>query len=159
MNPSRLLRDRRRGSAKYLRNVGQLFSIGKAHGAQDALGLGADHRQHRAAATSTCSWSATSSSRTAGSHHVFYIDSDTTLDPRGVFHAYLRIRADSSPRSHERRDPPRAEPGAAILANAVMVDIEKDLDVYAARSRASLPDMRVSEPAGRVSARSSQVEA
>lgn len=113
--------------AKYERNVGQFFTIGQEYGAKmfwvsvpiiSPLGRSEYMQLVRAI-----------QERTAGKHHVFYIDSDKTLSPGGVFHEYLRINGQLT--QVRVSDGIHLEPpGASILANAVLLDVEKVLHVY-----------------------------
>ena len=67
--------------------------------------------------------------RTAGQHHVFYIDSDKTLSPGGVYHEFLRINGQIV--QVRVGDGVHLEPpGSSLLANAVLLDVEKVLRVY-----------------------------
>jgi hypothetical protein len=113
--------------AQYRRNVGQFFTIGKENGAQmfwvsvplvSPLGRSEYFQLVRAI-----------QERTAGKHHVVYIDSDRTLSPGGTYHEYLRINGQVT--QVRVGDGVHLEPaGAALLANAVLVDVEHDLHVY-----------------------------
>jgi uncharacterized protein len=113
--------------AHYKRNVGQFFTIGKEGGAQmfwvsvpivSPLGRSEYWQLVRAI-----------QQRTAGQHHVFYIDSDKTLSPGGVYHEYLRINGQVT--QVRVSDGVHLEPpGSSILANAVLLDVEKVLHLY-----------------------------
>jgi len=110
----------------YRRNVDQFFTIGKQDGRQmfwvsvpmvspkgfsQYLQLVRNIQQQE-----------------AGKHHVFYINSDKTLSPGGVYHEFLRIGG--SIVQVRVSDGIHLEPaGASILANAVMVDVQRALHV------------------------------
>jgi lysophospholipase L1-like esterase len=113
--------------AKYLRNVGQFFSIGRAGGRQMfwvsipiIANTGLSHEwqltrnlQHQAAVA----------------HRVFYIDSDLTLDPGGTYHQFLKVGGQIT--QVRIPDGIHLEPaGATLLAAAVLVDVERDLHVH-----------------------------
>jgi lysophospholipase L1-like esterase len=113
--------------AHYERNVGQFFTIGKEYGAQmvwvsvpaiSPLGRSEYLQLVRAI-----------QEREAGIHRVFYINSDLTLSPGGTYHEYLRVNGQITPVRYS--DGIHLEPaGADLLANAVLVDVEKKLHVY-----------------------------
>jgi lysophospholipase L1-like esterase len=113
--------------AHYRRNVGQFFTIGQDYGAKmfwvsvptiSPLGRSEYEQLVRAI-----------QERMAGRHHVFYIDSDKTLSPGGVYHEFLRINGQIV--QVRVSDGIHLEPaGAALLANAVLLDVEKELRLY-----------------------------
>ena len=112
--------------AQYRRNVGQFFTIGKLGGRQmfwvsvptvGNQGLNQALRPIR-----------TIQQQSAGKYHVVYLNSDTTLAPGGVYHQFLRIGG--SIIQIRVSDGVHLEPaGASILANAVMVDVQRFLHV------------------------------
>ena len=113
--------------AQYRRNVGQFFTIGKEYGAQmfwvsvpaiSPLGRSEYLQLVRAI-----------QQREAGIHHVFYFDSDSVLSPGGTYHEYLRLNGQIV--EVRTTDGIHLEPaGADLLANAVLLDVEKRLHVY-----------------------------
>lgn len=109
---------------KYLRNVGQFFSIGRENGAKmfwvsvpviANSGLNKEwnlvrHLQQKG----------------ASEHHVYYIDSDLTLAPNGHYAAYLLVSGQLA--QVRISDGIHLTPaGGALLAQSVMVDLKKDL--------------------------------
>jgi uncharacterized protein len=110
-------------NAQYLQRVDQLFSIGTADGRKMlwvSVPLMASPGwepirilQHVAALR----------------HHVYYVDSESVLDPGHAFHLYLRI--DGTIEQGRTTDGIHLAPaGASLLAQAVMVALERDLHVH-----------------------------
>jgi hypothetical protein len=114
--------------ARYLRNVGQFFSIGKAAGRKmfwvsvpviADKGLNAEwqlvrHLQQKA----------------ASQHHVYFIDSDLTLAPHGHYAAYLTVGGQLALVRTPSDGIHLTPAGGALLAQAVMIDLKRDLHLH-----------------------------
>jgi lysophospholipase L1-like esterase len=112
---------------RYARNVDQFFTIGKGDGRKMlwvSVPIISDHGE-------SVFWNTVRhiQEREAGIHHVFYIDSDKTLDPGGTFHWYLRVGG-GLVLARTPNDGIHLEPaGGDLLAQAVLVDMEQDLHI------------------------------
>jgi len=113
--------------AQYRRNVRQFFTIGTQDGRRmfwiSVPTVGGSGLNHALRPIRTIQ------ERAAGKYHVVYINSDLTLCPGGVYHQFLRVGG--SIVQIRVSDGVHLEPaGASILANAVMVDVQRSLRVH-----------------------------
>jgi hypothetical protein len=112
---------------QYARNVGQFFTIGRSAGRR-MFWVSVPMIQN---AGESRSWQLVRNiqEREAGRHKVVFINSDTTLDPGGTFHMYLRIGGQLALARFPSDGIHVAPAGADVLAAAVMADLRHDLHV------------------------------
>jgi lysophospholipase L1-like esterase len=113
--------------AKYLRNVGQFFSIGKS-GSRQMLWVSIPIIANTGLSRE---WQLTRNLQheAAVAHRVYYVDSDLTLDPGGTYHQFLKVGGQIT--QVRISDGIHLEPaGAALLAAAVMADLQRDLHIH-----------------------------
>lgn len=109
--------------AQYLKVVGQFFTIGTEYGAKMIW--------VSVPLMSTPGWQSIRGIQylAAKKHHVFYVDSDRTLNPGGTFHMFLRV--DGTIEQIRQSDGVHLAPaGADLLALAVMKALQRDLHVH-----------------------------
>jgi hypothetical protein len=113
--------------AEYRKNVGQFFTIGASAHRQmfwvsvpiiGNLGLSRSWQLVRDIQREE-----------ARAHRVRYINSDLTLDPGGVYHAYLKVGGQLVAVRTVQDGVHLTTSGGQLLASAVMVDLERELHI------------------------------
>jgi len=113
--------------ARYLRNAGKFFSIGREGGCKMfwvSVPTIADKGRN-------AEWQLVRhlQQKAASQHHVYFIDSDLTLAPNGHYAAYLTVGGQLA--QVRQSDGIHLTPaGGALLAQAVMIDLKRDLHLH-----------------------------